>query len=329
MVRRGPATLLFGLCVIGCSDAEETPEPHGFVVVTFNTGTTETMGSQNPDDGYGPAEAARSDQFYGDGLAWPAAIEDARKFLADVAPDIIGFQEIFYSGECETIPDSEKAGFVCESWQPGDPTVAQVILGEGYQVACHMGKSDKCLAVKKRFATIVGCDQDLCLDFLDGAEVPGCGSGSRIGRAQLGLADGGNLVVVNVHGSSGLKLDDTQCRTKQFALVFEDMNGSPAANGDRNIIVGDLNTDPGRADTFDPSAQKLKEHVGQGRRFQFITEVGPDAVPTYAGNFNIDHVISDAFSGSCWAAGVTEGHPPVSQIAYFDHTPGVCRLRAR
>jgi endonuclease/exonuclease/phosphatase family metal-dependent hydrolase len=137
------------------------------------------------------------------------------------------------------------------------------------------------------------------------------------------------LVVVNVHGSSGLKLDDTDCRVKQFSLVFEDMNGGPAADGARNIVLGDLNTDPARADSFDKSAEKFNEHAGPGKRFEFITEVGVDAVPTYAGNFNIDHVVSDAFSGSCWAAGVSEGRPAVSEVAYFDHKPSVCTLRAR
>ena len=312
-----------------CSGSDDKTEKPSFTVATFNTGTTTAMGSQNPDDGYGPDDAKRSDLFYGDGLAWQSVVEDTRQFLLKVSPDVIGFQEIFFSGECATIPNTETEGFVCETWQPGDPTVAQLILGEGYQVACHMGKSDKCLAVKKSFATLKGCDKDLCLDFLDGAEVPGCGSGSRIGRAELSLTDGQSLVVVNVHGSSGLKLEDTDCRSKQFALVFEDMNGSPAANGARNIVLGDLNTDPGRADTFDKSAQKFIEHVGPGKRFQFITAVGVDAPPTYAGNFNIDHVVSDAFAGGCWAAGATAGKAEVSQVAYFDHKPVVCAVRAR
>ncbi|MEZ4225581.1 MAG: hypothetical protein R3B13_31805 [Polyangiaceae bacterium] len=314
-------------CVtLGCSEEAEPPRPT-FTAVTFNTGTTKSIGAQNPDDGYGPAEASASDQYYGDGLAWRAVVEDTRAFLAEVAPDVIGFQEIFFSGDCTTVPADARAGFVCETWQPGDETVAQVILGAGYQVACHSGKDDKCVGVKKSFAILDGCDADLCMDFLDGAEVPGCGSGSRIGRAALLRPNGERWTLVNVHGSSGLTLEDTACRTKQFALVFEDMDGQPAANGEKNLILGDFNTDPGRADTFDPSAQKVLEHAGPGKSFHFVTDVGTDAVPTYAGNFNIDHVISDAFEGSCWAAGVDPGRPAVSDVAYFDHKPIVCSLR--
>ena len=325
-----PLLLGSSLAVLGCSAAEDVPSAPTFVAVTFNTGTTLAMGSQNPDDGYGSAEAKQSDLYYGDGLAWRAVVEDTRAFLAQVSPDIVGFQEIFYSGECATVPADARTGFVCENWQPQDPTVAQVILGAGYQVACHQGKSDKCIAVKRSFASIDGCVDDLCLDFLDGAEIPGCGSGSRIGRAALTLVkDNHSIVVVNVHGSSGLKLEDTSCRAQQFALVFEDMNGSPAANGERNIVFGDLNTDPARADSFDQSAQKFNEYAGPNKAFDFITEVGPDALPTYAGNFNIDHVVSDAFTGSCWAAGASPGKPAVSEIAYFDHKPAVCTLRAR
>jgi len=37
-------------------------------------------------------------------------------------------------------------------------------------------------------------------------------------------------------------------------------------------------------------------------------------------------VISDALDGSCWAAGVTSGHPAVSDVLYFDHKPIVCRI---
>jgi hypothetical protein len=40
--------------------------------------------------------------------------------------------------------------------------------------------------------------------------------------------------------------------------------------------------------------------------------------------FNIDHVVSDALGGFCAIVGVTEGHPPVSDVLYFDHKPGVC-----
>jgi endonuclease/exonuclease/phosphatase family metal-dependent hydrolase len=142
------------------------------------------------------------------------------------------------------------------------------------------------------------------------------------------LAKGGELTVVNVHGTSGIAQDDQDCRAKQFALVFEDLgNGEPAANGARNVILGDFNTDPGRNADFDESAQLVLSHVGPDKPLHFITDVGPDITPTYGGFFNIDHVISDAFTGSCWTAGVSEGHPPVTETVFFDHKPAVCTLK--
>ncbi|HOD00909.1 MAG TPA: hypothetical protein PKH54_13260, partial [Myxococcota bacterium] len=63
---------------------------------------------------------------------------------------------------------------------------------------------------------------------------------------------------------------------------------------------------------------------GVDKEFHFLTEVGEDVAPTYGGVGNIDHVVSNILEGSCWAAGVTEGHPPVIVDTVFDHVPIVC-----
>jgi hypothetical protein len=280
-----------------------------------------------PDDGYTSEHAAISDEWYGDGLAWVPAVEATRQFFAEVDPDIVVFQEIFFSDLCADIPAEVHADFVCESWSPGDPTVAQVVLGPGWQVMCHPGKDDKCAAVKRSFGSFRGCEDDFCLEGLDGYRVEGCGRGARIGRGVIDLADGGSITLVNVHGSSGITQSDAQCRVQQFEQVFVDLgDGEPGASGERNIVMGDLNTDPGRAAALDASARRWNDFVGEGLPFWFITEVGWDAPPTYANSVNIDHVTSDAFTGSCWVAGVTEGHPAVIDAVYFDHKPHVCTL---
>ncbi|MCA9592102.1 MAG: hypothetical protein KC776_02300 [Myxococcales bacterium] len=307
------------------SDDTEPKKSFDFSVVTFNTGTTLGL----PFDGdYTSDNAAITDQYYGNGLSWKSVIADTRAFFDGLSPDVVGFQEIFWPGDCAAIPAEDKAGYVCDGWKDGDPTVTEMVLGAGYQVACHQGHPDKCLGVKKSFGSIRGCTADLCLDGLDGAEVTGCGHGSRLGRAVVDLAAGGEITVVNVHGNSGLAQADQDCRAQLFALVFEDLgNGEPAANGARNVILGDFNTDPGRNTDFDESAQLVVKHVGDGKPFHFVTDVGPEAPPTYAGFFDIDHVISDAFDGSCWTAGITDGHPAVTETVYFDHKPAVCTLK--
>jgi hypothetical protein len=202
-----------------------------------------------------------------------------------------------------------------------------MLLGERYQVACHLGKPDKCAAVHERVGRFVGCDQPLCLDGLAGGEVMDCGGGSRIGRGEIALVEGGSLTLVNVHGSSGIEQQDQDCRVKQFEQIFVDLgHGAPAADGALNLIMGDLNTDPGRMFDFDESAAKWNEYVGGDHALQFVSDVGSAATPSYAGLFNIDHVVSDGLVGSCTIAGITDGHPAVSNIVFFDHKPLVCRV---
>jgi hypothetical protein len=250
-----------------------------------------------------------------------------------VHADVVVFQEIFYSGLCPDVPEDARADFVCSDWAPGDRTVAQRILGDGWQVACHPGKDDKCAAVRTDVGRFAGCDDDLCLEGLDGYTVQGCGNGARVGRGRIELAVGGRLTLVNVHGSSGLSGEDEGCRVQQIEQVFVDLgDGAPAGDGERNLVMGDLNTDPGRWLTSDPSAARWRDFAAApgedpgDRSFRFLTDVGPEAVPTYSGLANIDHVVSDTATGACWHAGVSEGHPDVTDAKYFDHRPAVCAL---
>lgn len=322
------AALAAGAALSGCG-GDDGPAL-AFVAVTFNSGTTLGLAHDDPpDDGYTSTNAETSDTWYGDGLAWVPIVDEARVFFGSVAPDIAAFQEIFHPGECATIPEDQRPGFVCESWSPGDPTVVQMVVGAGYQIACHLDKPDKCIAVKRSFGTIRGCDADVCLDHLAGARVADCGGGSRVGRGVIDLAVGGSITVVNVHGSSGLAQGDQDCRSQQFEQVFVDLGdggGEPGANGAVNVVLGDLNTDPGRFAGTDDSADRFNDFVGDDQAFHFVSEVGQDATPTYAGIVNIDHVASDAYTGECWSAGVTDGHPAVTEAIYFDHTPLVCAL---
>lgn len=329
---------VLGLALVGCGDEASTsatpaPEALSFRAVSFNTGTTDGLGHDRlPDDGYYSGQAALSDMYYGNGLAWNTVVEDTRVYFSALQPDVVAFQELFYSGECESVPAEARKGFVCEGYQPGDPSVVQTVLGGDFQIACHLGKPDKCIAVRKSFGSIRGCAQDLCLDGLAGARVADCGGGSRVGRAVIDLESGGELTVVNVHGSSGAAEKDQLCRRQQFAQVFEhldpsaalDSSNPPAANGARNLILGDLNTDPGRTWDFDESAAYFAQQAGEGSRFHFVTDVGINAAPTYGGLFNIDHIVSDALDGTCFTSGVSEGQPGVTQTVYFDHKPVVC-----
>ncbi|MCA9616445.1 MAG: hypothetical protein KC586_26995, partial [Myxococcales bacterium] len=305
----------------------------GLRIVTFNSGTTLGLSHERaPDDGYGDAEAALSDEYYGNGLAWTRAIEDVRRFFETLEPDVVVFQEIFHPEECEAVPVEARAGFVCDGWVSGDPSVVQRVLGPDFQIACHLDKPDKCAAVRRAVGGFRGCESALCLNGLEGARVPDCGGGSRIGRGVIELVGGGELTLVSVHGSSGLDLPDQACRVAQFRQVFEDLGlgDGPAANGTSNVILGDFNTDPVRLARLDESARYLasRAEIGAADGFRFLSEVAEGAPPTYL-NAIIDHVIVDDATGRCFAAGITPGTEAPTEMVYFDHRPLVCDLDPR
>ncbi len=315
-----------------CADEPVAETPMApFVVVTFNTGTSENMGHDAPpDDGYDGAKAKISDTWYGDGLAWLPAVAATRAFFAEIAADVVVFQEIFWAGRCPDIPTDAHDDFYCKSWQAGDITVALDVLGPGWQVMCNPGKPDKCAAVRRAFGSFQGCKEDFCLEGMQGFQVNDCGKGVRTGRATIDLVAGGSLTVVNIHGSSGFKAEVQACRVKQFDQAFVDLgDGEPGANGARNLVMGDLNTDPARFADFDPSAARIHDFVGPDKAFQFLSEVGKDAPPSYQGIVNIDHVTSDAFEGTCKVAGLTDELPAVIDAIYFDHKPVVCTAKPR
>jgi endonuclease/exonuclease/phosphatase family metal-dependent hydrolase len=299
-----------------------------FVVMTFNTGTTLRLRHDGPpDDGYDTAKARISDEWYGDGLAWRKAVEAAGRFVRNIEPDIVAFQEMFYCEECANVPPDAREGFVCETWSSGDATVARVVLGEDYQIAYHPGKPNKCIAVHRRFGSIRGYKDDAPANWLEGFPVKGCGSGARVARAVIDREAGEPLTVVSYHGTSGLSPADQACRIRQIEQIFDDFgDGAPAANGAQNIILGDFNADPGRAAAIDKSAARWNDFVGAGKRFHFISKTGPTAPRAYQGFADIDHVVSDVFHGESRYPGVDAGSAPVFDGVYFDHVPVICTV---
>lgn len=295
--------------------------------MTFNTGTAPELNHDSDGDAYTQTQSDLGDLHYGNGLAWADSIAGALPYFAETQPDLVAFQEIFHPGECAQIDSQFHPGFICATWQQGDLTVAQQLVGEGYQVACHLEKNDKCIAVRRARATIRGCDADLCLNGLDGVPIPNCGGGSRVGRAVLDLVEGGDITVVSIHGTSGFSDEDIQCRENQIEQIFTDFDGEPAANGTRNIVLGDFNTDPGRAAVVDNSADRWTDKVGGSNVFQFISEVGFGSEASYSG-LSIDHVVSDVFTGDCVIPGETPGTETVLDTVYFDHKPVVCDIDA-
>lgn len=315
--------------VMACGPREpaSASPPAPFVAMTWNTGSGGLPSVTDP-DGWTPDRASTGDDHYGNGLAWLPAIERASDLLDALAPDLVSFQEIFDPTDpeegCAAIPPSAHEGFVCERWRPGDPSVAEEILGEGWQVACFPGKSDKCLAVRTAWGTLRGCDGPRCDDVLRGAEVGGCGSGSRMGAGVVDTPHG-PLTVVGVHGTSGVSAEDQDCRVRQVEAIFDDDAPLAAVPG---VILGDLNTDPGRMSDSDPSAQAWL-HATQGTGWSFASPLDPSAPATYLALpvVSIDHILSAGLRADrCDLVGIDDAPVPFPQITVWDHRPIQCAL---
>ncbi len=322
-----PISLLLLLAACGSQSPSPTPDaaegPPSLRAMTFNAGTPDC--DRTADAGYTCADASVAAEWYGTGLAHRSLLPDVASLNAAVQPDLLALQEIFDVARCTEIPVDAHTGFICEGWQEGDPGVAEQILGEGYQVACHQGRADKCLAVRRAIGQFRGCSERLCRDHLQGGVTEDCGGGTRVGRGVIDLVGGGELTVVSIHGTSGFTPADQQCRITQFEQVFLDLRdggGRPGADGGVNLVLGDLNTDPGRLALIDRSAARWNDFVGDGQAFTMLTPVGLLVPPTYANLLNIDHVASDRYAGTCFSA------VPSEQTA-FDHQPIVCDLFAR
>lgn len=331
-----PLAILVSCGAFAVSPTAAGREPGSIVVLTFNTGTTPRLKHDaKRSDGYGNAEAAISDQWYGNGLAWKPAMDAVQEMVSGVDPDVVAFQEIFDCRNCDAIPADARRGFVCEDYRDGEPGVAEQVLGEDYQIAYHPGKTSKCLAVHRRLGRLRGTEPDGPASrptrlVLEGAPVAGCGSGARVARGYVDLPDGTTLTLISLHGTSGFKPADKQCRVRQIERIFVDWgDGRPGVSPQNNVILGDFNTDPGRAADLDRSAARWNNFVGPGKPFHFVSKLGPDVAPSYAALADIDHVVADAYVGTCRRLGVDPGTQAVYEGIYFDHVPVVCTLTPR
>ncbi len=316
--------------VLGRGDGGSASEP-SWTVFTFNVGTSKGLAHDVDGDEYDSEAAEITDQFYHNSLSWQRAEDALAVFVAAERPAIAFLQEVFYDGWCAQGPQPPPDWSVCAHLPPDGALQLERVFGPDYQIACHEGHPDKCIAVRRDIGRIRGCPKDgVCLDGLHGGPPPWpCSHGPRAARAEVDLADGTTLVVVSIHATSGLSAEDAACRAAQFRRVFIDAgDGSPLAPGSEPVLIGgDLNTDPLMFAASDESAATWNEHVGAGKAFVDLAEPDQDAPASYLGIAHLDHIATNAFEGDCVVAGRSAGVPPVLEATYWDHSPVVCKLR--
>ncbi len=314
---------------------EVAAEPLKFTVMTFNAGTSSgQLHSKDEEegngDGYTDEHAEEVDAHYGNSLSWNPAEEEATEFLAELKPEIVAFQEVFHDPWCEDIEDKPELDLVCNGYTPDRPYQMERLLGADYQIACNLNAEDRCAGVRRDFGRFVGCPEDeVCFGGIWGLGLgdKNCSDSARIGSIEIELTDGRYMVLVNAHANAGMKDSDMECRTYQFQQIFVDRgDGVPAAFGEVNLIMGDLNTDPFLLAGADPSAKELNKYVGAGKPFHFISADSAEGPATHVTTMHIDHVISDFIEGDCVVAGVSPGVEPVMDSTVFDHRPVICEV---
>lgn len=243
--------------------------------------------------------------------------------IAELSPDVIALQEAVGLEQCAAL-DEEDPAFTCHDQHTyREPAQVRRLVGKGYAVACADRDGYDCVAVKRSFGAIRGCDDDddePCL-----AEtapvVEGCDPGFSLSAVDIALEEGVSFRLVNAHPQSGF---ETACRAAQLEQLFDDLAGPGPT-----LIAGDLNLDP--FEDTDESVVVWDEHVGEGKRFRYHSGEAEHR-PPYPTSVNpldtgvLDHVVSDFLEGSCVTLGEAPGSAPLDGGEGMDHRALRCGL---
>lgn len=315
-------------------DVTLSTEPLAFKVATFNVGTSsQTLHDKDEEqgdgDGYTSTQAAYINDYLGNSLAWFPAEAALKAWLDKERPEIVAFQEMMWDPWCEDAPaPPPDIGLVCQGYTADRPWTAERLLGEDYQLAYAVGQEDLFVGVRRDFGRLDGCPETGRCTALTGQGVFGeCNKSPRVTAITVTVKDGRQLVLVNAHTTAGMNEHDQMCRAKQIDQIFlDDGSGQPLANGEVNLVLGDMNTDPFLFAGADASADQLNKYIGPGKAFAYLSSASAEGPPTHVTTMRLDHVASDALTGSCVVPGESEGTQLIMTTSFFDHRPVLCAV---
>jgi hypothetical protein len=251
-----------------------------------------------------------------------------REQIAALRPDVVALQEVLADWQCDDIDEDDRNRTCHADARSDEPSQVRRLLGPDYDVTCDGRNGYECYGVHTAFGAIDECASGDCVaqtpDVVDDCDpgfsvsavdvtVAGGDTGER------GASDDARFTLVNGHPASGW---ETECRAAQMEQAFALADG-PA------LIGGDMNLDPWR--DVDESVLVWDEHVGEGRRFHYLS--GPaEATPPRPTNVSVigesvlDHVVSDAFVGDCSTLGEAPGTTRLDGGAGMDHRAIFCAL---
>jgi endonuclease/exonuclease/phosphatase family metal-dependent hydrolase len=220
-----------------------------------------------------------------------------RDRIRAINPDVAVLQETFPDERCtdrmRQDPNSvcSLLGQQCERLLP--PSIYEV----RWTQLAH-GKYE-CTGIKKTKASITS-SYDIDATFMcDGNDTGAL-------RTDVSWASGGEAEILNAH-LVGISFGNDPCRSQQIHNVF--VNAAEAGPPE-SMIAGDMNTDPYRplacSYAWDESAAEWQANMTQ-YHYEYHSTDQPTATCAFAWDVTIDHVVSNAYQGSCV---VLDGEPP-------------------
>jgi endonuclease/exonuclease/phosphatase family metal-dependent hydrolase len=260
---------------------------------------TANVGNSSPDCG------ARFHPEYNFKLCSLQVEQRARERLLQIDPDMVALQETFPDDRC-TDGMRRDPYRVCYDGGTGVPPGQQcerllppTIYDVRWTQLDH-GKYE-CTGIKKSKATVT-LSYDVDSTFICTTNDTGAL------RTEVTWSGGGDAEVINGH-LVGPTSGNDECRRQQVSNMFENAAGAGPPN---SIIAGDMNTDPyrpaGLGCSWEQSGQEWTNRMGtHGYDYHSTDEFTGIACSTGAPDYTLDHVVSNAYEGSCV---VLDGAPP-------------------
>lgn len=243
-------------------------------------------------------------------------------------PDIVVLNEVFDAAYCAGNNETN-ARYICHGYKARTPyQQVRRYLGPDYTIVCDGIAHYDCIgALTARFSMKECAAGKECLGAAvtpaHGTECKGLGSITSVSSAHLTF-NGKAITVVNGHPLNAVDHPGDACRHAQYQQIFETL-----ADGQRNLIMGDMNGDPIRFPTIFKSFAYWNTKVGKGKRFRYHSgpaEATPPP-PTWEQFFTLDHVVSDFLTGTCRTLGhQADKHRLDHPLMRMDHLAIVCDL---
>lgn len=261
--------------------------------------------------------------------------------IARARPDVVLLSEVITPEQCDTLGPTVDASHVCHpSNRATEPDQARRLLGAEYTIACEPRRGYECVAVRKSFAKLEGCEPGaLCRGLLRSAPpVPGCDEGFSI-AAVTATIDGQAVDLVVAHPPSGLMPANITCR-REFLPAALAAKGAPGSlrQSPLALIGGDFNLDPFRR-PMDADVVYWREQVrfsasatgGALLQHSGLPEHDPPYWSAWLTHLTWDHVLSEGFAGRCVTLGAKKDYPALdgamgTELERLDHLAQYCVL---